>query len=218
MRLRRLILGDICFQFRHGFYYIYAILSILYLVILRQLPAEFRQPGQTLLIFTDPAVMGLFFMGAIILLEKAQHVRESLAVSPVKLTEYLLAKAVSLALIGTIAAFMILLFTDLSDGLVKLAAVFLGSLFFSLVGLSAAFYSDSLNEFLVKSAGLQILLIVPPILRLFGWQPFWFFWHPGTIIIRGIAGEAAALPGILFWFLFAYGITYIFVNKKILWR
>lgn len=44
--------------------------------------------------------MGLFFMGAIVLLEKSQRVNCALAVSPARDCEYMLAKLFSLAVIG----------------------------------------------------------------------------------------------------------------------
>ncbi|HCT90783.1 MAG TPA: ABC transporter permease, partial [Lachnospiraceae bacterium] len=46
--------------------------------------------------FSDPAAMGLFFMGAVVLLEKGQHTPCAVAVSPVRAMEYIAAKVASL--------------------------------------------------------------------------------------------------------------------------
>lgn len=51
-----------------------------------------------MLIFSDPAAMGLFFMGAIVMLE------QSFAVSPLKVWEYVGSKVLSLSMIGLLVA------------------------------------------------------------------------------------------------------------------
>ena len=56
------------------FYFLYTVLTVLYAVVLLAMPESWQEKVAPILIFSDPAAMGLFFMGAIILLEK---VRES---------------------------------------------------------------------------------------------------------------------------------------------
>ncbi|MEA4823599.1 MAG: hypothetical protein VB111_05720 [Clostridiaceae bacterium] len=73
MRLVHLTAGDIRFQWKYGFYILYAIFTAFYLLVLAAVPNSIRRTVATVLIFTDPAAMGLFFMGAIILLEKVSE-------------------------------------------------------------------------------------------------------------------------------------------------
>ena len=72
MRLRSLILWDIRFQARYGFYFLYAVLTAIYVAVLSAVPEGGREKATAILIFSDPASMGLFFMGAIVLLEKSR--------------------------------------------------------------------------------------------------------------------------------------------------
>jgi len=74
MRLKALLIGDIRFQFKYGFYFLYLIFTILYVGMLYALPAAWRERAAVLMIFTDPAAMGLYFMGAIVLFEKGERV------------------------------------------------------------------------------------------------------------------------------------------------
>ena len=74
MRLKNLILGDIKFQFKYGFYFLYLFLSIIYICIINVFPTFMREKIAIIMIYSDPAAMGLFFMGAIVLLEKSQRV------------------------------------------------------------------------------------------------------------------------------------------------
>lgn len=70
MRLGSLLIWDIRFQAKYGFYFLYAVLTVIYTIILLAVPESWQEKTAAILIFSDPASMGLFFMGAIILLEK----------------------------------------------------------------------------------------------------------------------------------------------------
>ena len=96
MRLGRLICGDIHFQWKYGFYFIYFILTVLYVCGIAALPEHWKTDIASIMIYSDPAAMGLFFMGAIVLLEKSQKVLNAMVVSPVTISEYILSKTVAL--------------------------------------------------------------------------------------------------------------------------
>ncbi|MBN1465987.1 hypothetical protein JXA02_09510, partial [candidate division KSB1 bacterium] len=100
---------DVLFQFRHGFYFIYLLVSAIYIIALFNIPTAQRLVVTNLLVFSDTSVLGLTFVGAILLLEKQQRILHSLFVTPLKLSEYLLAKVLSLSLIALLASLLILL-------------------------------------------------------------------------------------------------------------
>ena len=70
MKLRRLVRGDIHFQWKYGFYFIYFVLTVIYVFGITALPDNWKHNAAAIMIYSDPAAMGLFFMGAIVLLEK----------------------------------------------------------------------------------------------------------------------------------------------------
>jgi len=100
MRLTAALTYDIRLQFRHYFYYAYLIVSIIYVIILRAVPLDFRQTAAVLVIFTDPSTLGFFFLGGIILLERGQKTLEGLFVTPLRVFEYMLSKILSLTLLA----------------------------------------------------------------------------------------------------------------------
>jgi len=163
MRVKNAVIGDILFQWKYGFYLIYAVLCFIYISILNSLPMGVK-------IFSDPAAMGLFFMGAIILMEKSQRVLNAVAVSPL---EYILSKVLSLALISILVATVI----ELSVGVENLPFVLLGTLFssiiFTLLGIIAATKIESLNQFILVSVVIDIICFVPPLLAII--RPDWSF-------------------------------------------
>jgi fluoroquinolone transport system permease protein len=77
---------------------------LLYIGLIFALPVAWRKTAGILMIFTDPAAMGLYFMGAIVLFEKSERVLNSISISPVKPLEYMLSKLCSLAVISTVVA------------------------------------------------------------------------------------------------------------------
>ena len=138
MRLGRLIRGDIHFQWKYGFYFIYFILTLLYVCAIAALPEHWKNNIAAIMIYSDPAAMGLFFMGAIVLLEKSQKVLNAMVVSPVKVSEYILSKTVALIAISTIIA-MILGLVSGSNHLLGIAVgTALTSAIFTMLGIIAA--------------------------------------------------------------------------------
>ena len=185
MREKAVLFGDIRFQFKYGFYFIYLVFSALYIGLLFALPEAWRKTAGILMIFTDPAAMGLYFMGAIVLFEKSERVLESLAVSPVKPFEYVLSKLLSIALISTaIAAVIGACGGFVSDYAGFLVSVFFCSCIFSAVGLIFATNAESLNEFIIITIPAELLINLPAIAYLFGYKREWLLFHPGVCMIE----------------------------------
>ena len=138
MRLGRLICGDIHFQWKYGFYFIYFILTVLYVCGIAALPEHWKTDIASIMIYSDPAALGLFFMGAIVLLEKSQKVLNAMVVSPVKISEYILSKTVALIAISTVIA-LILGVVSGSNHLLGIAVgTALTSAIFTMLGIIAA--------------------------------------------------------------------------------
>lgn len=60
MRLKSLFLLDMRFQAKHGFYFLYVVLTVIYAVALLAVPESWKEKTAIILIFSDPASMGLF--------------------------------------------------------------------------------------------------------------------------------------------------------------
>lgn len=215
MRLKNLLKGDIQFQIKYGFYFLYIILSILYLCIILALPDSYKKNVATILIFSDPAAMGLFFMGAIILLEKSQRVLNSLAVSPVTPREYILSKVLSLALISTIVGGVLITVSNSKNIVISLLGVFLASVMFSLLGLIVATKIESINQFLVLTVPVELLFFVPPIVYLFGFQHSLMLFHPGVVLLKMISGDNTNILVFVVMILIWIAVLYIIAHRLI---
>jgi len=217
MRTKNLILGDIKFQFKYGFYFVYVVFTLFYICFLYAFPAQWRRNVATIMIFSDPAAMGLFFMGAIVLLEKSQRVLNSIAVSPVKVSEYIFSKVISLGIISTVVGILIALSAGIPDLFTVIIGTFLGSVVFSLLGLIVAANISSLNQFLVATIPLEIIGFLPPLCYQFGYDKTFMLIHPGCILIRFIHGnQEDMLPLMIIlclWIVLIYSITYRITKK-----
>ena len=193
MRLGRLICGDIHFQWKYGFYFIYFILTVLYVCGIAALPEHWKTDIASIMIYSDPAAMGLFFMGAIVLLEKSQKVLNAMVVSPVKISEYILSKTVALIAISTVIA-MILGFVSGSNQLLSIAfGTALTSAIFTMLGIIAATKISNLNQFLIVIMPIEIVCFVPPIVGLFVKLPDICRFFPFTACINLITGKSILL-------------------------
>ena len=193
MRLGRLIRGDIHFQWKYGFYFIYFILTLLYVCAIAALPEHWKNNIAAIMIYSDPAAMGLFFMGAIVLLEKSQKVLNAMVVSPVKVSEYILSKTIALIVISSIIA-LILGFVSGSNHLPGIAVgTALTSAIFTMLGIIAATRISNLNQFFIVIMPIEIVCFVPPIVGLFVKLPDIFRFFPFTACMNLITGKSILL-------------------------
>lgn len=217
MRMRALLAGDIRFQFKYGFYFIYLIFTVIYTALLFALPGVWREKAAILMIFSDPAAMGLYFMGSIILFEKSERVLDSIAISPIKPAEYVLAKLGSIALISTVVALIIVIGGGIAVNLFQFAiGVFLCSCLFSSVGLMIAANITTLNQFIIATIPAELVINIPAIAYLFGYKSNWLLLHPGVDMIELCANgpnALGAMSGLVLWSVLFFILTCRVVQK-----
>ncbi len=195
MRLRSLFLWDICFQAKYGFYFLYAVLTGIYVSILFALPENWQEKVATILIFSDPAAMGLFFMGAIVLFEKNQHTPCAFAVSPVRPMEYIIAKTGSLSVISLVVAAILGLAANVAHLYIVLFGTVISSVVFTLLGMIIATKISSLNQFILWTVPIEIACFVPAVLHVFKITPAWFRYYPANVCMDLVSGRIPPAAG-----------------------
>lgn len=179
-RLLAALKYDIIFQYRHGFYHVYLVFTVLYTVLLRLLPVDIRLPAASIIILSDPGILGYFIIGALIMLEKGQNLYSGLFITPLKTTEYLAAKAISLSLIS-LASSLIIAGAGLGrffNPLLIIPSIVMIAIFFTLTGFVPAMHVRSLPVFLLLAPAYIITFYLPiiPYLGLADWR--YFYWLP----------------------------------------
>ncbi len=191
-RLYQTLLSDVRYQRRYGFYFIYAFLTVCFIVVLRLLPDDWRQTALVVALLADPALLGLLFIGGIMQLERGEGILDALFSSPLRPWEYIVSKALSLGFISTAVSVIVALGSGVAG--VKYAvlvpSVLLGSVCFTLIGVSVSVNLKSMNAFLSVDGLWEAVLLLPPILLLFNVSLWPLEVFPGSVVLRLIQAAA----------------------------
>ncbi len=198
-RLLALVRNDVRLQYRNGIYAAYSVVLVLYAVVLTQFARVLPDFVPALIIFTDPAALGFFFLGALMMLERGERVRASLATSPVSAVDYLAAKAVTLTGMALAACAILLLFLhDVANPALLLLTVALTSVAYIGIGVPIALRFRTVNGYLIGSAGFLTPIIAPGFVALLDTPPLWAMLLPAAAQFRLIlvsTGAASASAG-----------------------
>ena len=154
MSIRRIlltVLWDLLLQAKYQILTVAAMVTLIYVAIFRLLIRDGFDEILILLIFTDPAMLGFIFIGALVLFEKGSHTLDALVVTPLRIPEYLLSKVISLGLIATVCALFMAMAghgTRFSYPL-YLYSVFLTSAIVTLLGFAGASRIRSFNQYFI---------------------------------------------------------------------
>lgn len=219
MRLLHAIWADMKFQMKQGFYLVYIVITILYMVILSFLPQEILSLAIPLVVFSDPSVLGLFFIGGIIMLEKVQGILMVVVVSPLRTYEYLLSKAISLALISVLAAIAITLFSyhERVNWIILVLSTILTSGIFTLCGIMINAGCNTVNQYMLKTIPYMLLFVLP-CFSLLGFPYSWLFTAiPSVAALRLMLGAFNGISWVEASGLVVYlaGMNYLFLRWTI---
>lgn len=202
MRLKSALLYDVKLQFRHGLYYVYTLISLTYIVLLYQLHEEWRETAGTLLTFSDPGVLGLFFVGGLVLLEKIQNIYDNLFVTPYTIDEYLCSKTLSLTCLSVLSSYVIhaSVFGLHWNSVLFILGTALTSIFFTILGIGLAVRCQTLNGFFLSSTVYLTVFCVPLAETSGFWSSPWLNLLPtkASLLLIGSAFTPLTGPELLY--------------------
>lgn len=219
-RLYSAIKYDILFQYRQGFYLAYAFVTIFYLTLLKFIPFHIANAIFPFILFTDISVLGFFFIGGVILLEKDQNSLEALFVTPLKIHEYLISKVISMSVIATIAT--VLLFVTISKDIfflpILLLLVWSNMFIYTLLGIAIVSNVKCINDYFILGvpAGLVMFLPLLTYFDIINFKPFYYL--PTEPTIEMLSGQISGLSIfiLLIWMIIAWFIgSSLFVKNVV---
>lgn len=171
--LKNMLRWEFTLLSRYKIIHISILSVILYFLTTQAVPDMNIPVFHTLLLFFDPAIIGIMFIGALVLFEKSENVLQALVITPMKVDDYLLSKITSLTILSIISAaiFMILLnfFGEIDFNIAFLAlGIILTSILLILLGFIMVSGVKSINEYLLAMVVIFIGLTFPPMLHLSG--------------------------------------------------
>lgn len=219
MRKLNVIKGDMRFQWKYGFYGLYFLLIMIYLVIFSFFSGDVKNTIVSICVYSDPAAMGMFFMGALLLLEKSQRITSSIAISPVTPEEYILGKVLSIGIISVFVGIILMTQGGCANYLLCVIGLFAGSAVFSLCGIIVGAKIESLNQYILWTIPFEIVGFVPVILYRNGflWDNRRMLLHPGCSVMQLLEGnrETALLSiiSVIVWLIILFWIADLSVRK-----
>lgn len=194
--IRSLAVIDVVLAWRRGVVGAAVGAVAIYVLVLRLAPESIAQALLPYLVFSDPAALGFFFVGGIVLADRAEGTAAAIAVSPVSASSVLAARILVLASLGSLGGFGVALGSGLDvDWITFVPAVVLTALLYTCFGYAVAMRSSSVNDYFARATAWSIPLFAP--LVLFAVAPdAWFMalW-PTTaalVLLRGEAGPGVA--------------------------
>ena len=145
----------------------------LYFLTTQAVPDMNLPTFHTILLFFDPAVIGIMFVGALVLFEKTENVLNALVITPMNTDDYLLSKIISLTLLSIISGMLFMglmyVFNDVTFNIgYLLLGIVLTSVMLILLGFILVSRVNSLNEYLLAMVIAFLGLTFPPMLHLSG--------------------------------------------------
>jgi fluoroquinolone transport system permease protein len=169
-QLQTMLKWDIILQSRYKIIHLSILSVLIYFATLVAIPSMNTLQFKTLYLFFDPTLIGIMFVGALVLFEKTENTLQALNVTPIERRTYFFSKIISLTLLAIISAF---LFLFLAHGFTfeyfyVVTGIILTSVFLILVGFILVARCNSINEYLLMMMLAFILLFTPPLLDITG--------------------------------------------------
>ncbi len=163
-QLPHLLKHDFILLHRNKIIVISLIITLVYVLLIQALAAfGDLEKMLVLVIFNDPALLGFLFVGVMVLFEKNENTIEALAVSPIKISNYILSKSINLTVISLFCCFaMAIAGYGLNFHFFHFfLATVLTTLIFSFIGFIVVAGQPNFNKYILKAIGIILLLTVP---------------------------------------------------------
>lgn len=179
-RLLATMQWDARLQLRNGFYAAAGGVAVFFALLLSWPDREALRWILPAFVFGNLQVNTFYFLGGMVLLEKREGTLEAQVVTPLATWEYLASKLVTLTGLGLLENLAIVAFTHGFEFriLPLLLGMVLASVIYALIGFALVARYDSINEYLMPSVALTLILSLP-LLPYFGyWVGWWHYLHP----------------------------------------
>ncbi|MBN1524257.1 MAG: hypothetical protein JW904_07245 [Spirochaetales bacterium] len=219
-RFAGVIKNDFLFQTRHGFYILYLVIVVMYALILNWMPEVLKLHVLPELLFIEVALLGYIFVGAILLLEKDQKLIEYLFVTTLSIQEYIISKALTLMVLSVIVGFGITFFAvgiSFYPGLLA-AAILLGSLFYTMLGIALGVRAKRLNGYILLSFPVLFAAVIPMVAAVADVKSIIFYFFPGYGVALLLRGALSGISGFDLAYSICSTILCITASGVIAWR
>lgn len=150
-------------QMKNGMYMLYIGVACFYILAMSYVPVAYKPFFLSLIIFSDPTFLGMFFVGSIFLLEKQQGIPKAIGITPLGMNHYILGKVVSLLFISIVVSIGIVWMSGVGqvEWLKLMVGIVLSGALFTLFGLMYGTVVRHNNAFLMGVGFGSMVLALP---------------------------------------------------------
>lgn len=165
-KFKKTLVWDLKLLVRYQILTIALVVTVGYVVLFTGAKAYLAESVVTMLIFSDPAMLGFMFIGALVLFEKSAQTLSAITVTPLRTSQYLWSKVFALTIMAIPCSIaMALVGLQGVQWHWLLLAVVLSSALYTLIGFIGVLRVKTLNQYLIVIPLFMIPLCVP----LLGW-------------------------------------------------
>ena len=224
-----LLRWDVVMQVRYGFWISGLAIAVTWILLLRALSPVYLEIWLPCVLYFDIGIIGLMFIAGVLFFEKRQGVIDALVVTPVRTADWLVSKVLSLTLLATTTAgVMVLATAGLRVEWLRLVPSFaLVAALFTLGGFLLASRFQSVGSFLAVF-GLVGFPLALPLIDYFEVWTHPLLWlnpaHPGLVLIRQAFRPGSALEvGVallltVFWIVLGFRVGLEAFHRQVSWR
>jgi fluoroquinolone transport system permease protein len=170
---------------------------VMYVILLRLLPEDIASAVLPYLVFSDPAALGFFFVGGIVLADRSDGVAAAVLVTPVEPVQVLVARVGTLSALGALGGIAIGLASGAAVRWASfLPGVLLTALFYTSFGYAVAVRARSVNEYFARATAWAIPLFAPLVFMATGAESWLLALWPTTaaiVLLTGTTGVVGLL-------------------------
>lgn len=207
-QLKWMLKWEFTLLYRYKLIHLSLLSVVMYYVSLQIMPDINEPEFHTLFLFFDPVLIGIMFVGAMVLFEKTENTLQALTITPMQTYNYFLSKIISLTTLSLVAGLMFIIPLNGIDfnWFYLFSGLILSSVFLILVGFLMVSRCNSINEYLLMMMFIFLLLFLPPLFDLFGFYEnvIFYIWpsQASFILFGGVFGEVSTNDAI-------YAISYL---------
>lgn len=162
-RVSSVLRWDAALQWRYGFYYVGAFVTVAWVALFSQVSKESLGYVLPPFLLLSLNITTYYFIAGLVLFEKGEGILHGLVVTPLRTREYLLSKTATLTFLAMVESFFIVVLTyGLEFKVLQLTAgMAFMSVVYTLIGFVMVARYDSINEYLMPSFLFVTLLQLP---------------------------------------------------------
>jgi fluoroquinolone transport system permease protein len=224
-----LLRWDLLMQYRYGFWVAGLVVTLTWAASLRPLSPEYLQIWLPCLLYVDIGTLGLMFIAGVLFFERRQGVTDALVVTPMRTSGWLAAKLISLTLLATVAACVLVLLTAGTEAawLWLVPCFALVAALYTLLGFLLAARFASVSSFLVSFSLIGVVFALPLLdyFNVFSHPILWLNPAQPTLVLlrqpfRPASGPELAAAIVLtgVWLALGFRLSLRAFHRQVSWR